>query len=109
MTFICISQLCMLCVQCSSRMITSTTHDMYPITLRTCVIHIRDGKNCHLRAQYVEATLQRTEMSSDEMSSHKDLRPAQMQNTEPDVKRVIEVISGFCFTSCFCFTSVLWC
>ena len=49
----------------------------------------------HLRAQYVEATLQRTEMSSDEVSSHKDLRPAQKQKSEDDVKRVIDAISGF--------------
>ena len=39
-----------------------------------------------LRAQYVEATLQCTEMSFDEMSSHKDLRPAQIQNSEHYVK-----------------------
>lgn len=49
----------------------------------------------HLRVQYVEATLQRTEMSSGEISSHKNLRPAQMQNSEHDVKRVIEAIAGF--------------
>ena len=29
------------------------------------------------------------------MSSHKDLRPAQMQNSEYDVKRVTKAISGF--------------
>ena len=34
-------------------------------------------------------------MSSDEISSHKDLRPAQMQSSEHDVKRVLEAISGF--------------
>lgn len=34
-------------------------------------------------------------MSSDEISSHKDMRPAQMQNSEHDVKRVIEAIVGF--------------
>ena len=33
----------------------------------------------HLRAQYVEATLQRTEMSNDEVSIHKDLRTSQIQ------------------------------
>ena len=49
----------------------------------------------HIRAKYVEATLQRTEMSSDEISSHKDLRPAQMQSSEHDVKRVLEATSGF--------------
>ena len=34
-------------------------------------------------------------MSSDEISSHKDLRPAQMQISERGVKRVLEAISGF--------------
>ena len=54
----------------------------------------------HLRAQYVEATLQRTEMSNDEVSVHKDLRTSQIQNSEQDVKRVIAAISGF--TNPFC-------
>lgn len=34
-------------------------------------------------------------MSSDEISSHKDLRPALMQNSENDVKRLTEAIAGF--------------
>ena len=54
----------------------------------------------HLRAQYVEATLQRTEMSNDEVSVHKDLRTSQIQCSEQDVKRVIAAISGF--TNPFC-------
>ena len=54
----------------------------------------------HLRAQYVEATLQRTEMSNDEVSVHKDLRTSQIQSSEQDVKRVIAAISGF--TNPFC-------
>ena len=54
----------------------------------------------HFRAQYVEATLQRTEMSNDEVSVHKDLRTSQIQNSEQDVKRVIVAISGF--TNPFC-------
>ena len=49
----------------------------------------------HLRAQYVEASLQRTEMSTDELSIHKDMRASQIQNTERDVKLVIQAISGF--------------
>ena len=55
----------------------------------------------HLRAQYVEATLQRTEMSNDEVSVHKDLRTSQIQNSEQYVKRMIAAISGF--TNPFCF------
>ena len=54
----------------------------------------------HLRAQYVEAILQRTEMSNDEVSVHKDLRTSQIQNSEQDFKRVIAAISGF--TNPFC-------
>ena len=54
----------------------------------------------HLRAQYVEATLQRTEMSNDEVSVHKDLRTSQIQNSEQDVKWMIAAISGF--TNPFC-------
>ena len=49
----------------------------------------------HLKAQYVEATVQRTEMSKDDVSVHKDLRTSQIQNSEKDVKRVIGAIAGF--------------
>ena len=49
----------------------------------------------HLRAQYVEASLQRTDMSYDEASVHKDLGVSQIQNSERDVKRVLEAIAGF--------------
>ena len=48
----------------------------------------------HLRAQYVEATLKRTEMSNDEVSVHKDLRTSQIESSEQDVKRVIGAISS---------------
>ena len=53
---------------------------------------VHDSTFC---AQYVEASLQGTEMTYDEISVHKDLRVSQIQNTERDVKRVIEAISGF--------------
>ena len=56
----------------------------------------------HLRAQYVEATLQRTEMSNDEVSVHKDLRTSQIQSSDLDVKRVLASISSFSFTNPFC-------
>ena len=36
----------------------------YAVYYRWCI-------TCHIRAQYVEATLQCTEMSSDEISSHR--------------------------------------
>ena len=49
----------------------------------------------HLRVQYVEATLHRTEMSNDEMSVHKDLRTSQIQSSQQDVKQVIAAISAF--------------
>ena len=49
----------------------------------------------HLRAQYVEVTLQRTEMNNDEVSVHKDLRTSQIESSEQDVKRVIGAISSF--------------
>ena len=54
----------------------------------------------HLRAQYVEATLQRTAKSNDEVSVHKDLRTSQIERSKQDVKRVIAAISGF--TNPFC-------
>ena len=62
---------------------------------RNYAIYYRWCLTRHLRAQYVEASLQQTEMSYDESSVHKDLRVSQIQNSERDVKRVLEVIAGF--------------
>ena len=60
----------------------------YAVYYRWCVTR-------HLRAQYVEASLQHTKMSFDETSIHKDLRVSQIQSTERDVKRLTDAISGF--------------
>ena len=49
----------------------------------------------HLRAEYVEATLECTEMSNDEVSVHKDLRTSQIQSNDQDVKRMMALISSF--------------
>ena len=54
----------------------------------------------HLRAQYVELSLQRTEMSCDEASIQKDLRASKIQSTERDVKMLTDAISGFIYPFC---------
>ena len=54
----------------------------------------------HARAQYVDATLERTEMSNDEVSVQKDLRTSQIQSNDQDVKQVMASISSF--TNPFC-------
>ena len=54
----------------------------------------------HARAQYVDATLERTEMSNDEVSVHKDLRTSQIQSNDQDVKRVMASISSFTYPFC---------
>ena len=53
---------------------------------RNYAAYCRRCKTRHLRAQYVEATSQRTEMSNDEVPIHKDLRTSQIQSSDQDVK-----------------------
>ena len=49
----------------------------------------------HSRAQYVEATLDMTDMTASEGSAHKELRVSQMQNSENNVKKITEAVLGF--------------
>lgn len=49
----------------------------------------------HCRAKYVEATLQTTDMISEESSVHKELQPAQIRDSEANVVKIQEAISGF--------------
>ena len=51
---------------------------------RNCAAYYRWCMTRHLRAQYVEATLQRTEMSNDKVSVHKDLRTSHIESSEQD-------------------------
>ena len=49
----------------------------------------------HSRAKYDEATFDVADMSSNESSTHKELRPSQMKTSESNVKKVVDAISGF--------------
>ena len=54
---------------------------------------------------YAEASLQRAEMGTDEVSLHKDLRASKSHNTEHDVKRVTAAIPVISYVDA---TLILW-
>ena len=49
----------------------------------------------HSRAKYVEAAFNVAEMSSNESSTHKELRPSQMKTSESNFEKVVDTICGF--------------
>jgi len=49
----------------------------------------------HARASYHQATIEMADMDSQDYSSHKDLRPSSIHQSEETVSKVLEAIAGF--------------
>ena len=49
----------------------------------------------HSRVKYVKATFNVADMSSNESSTHKELRPSQMKTSKSNVEKVVDAICGF--------------
>ena len=62
---------------------------------RNCAAYHRWCTTPHSRANYVEATYNVADMSSNKSSAHKELRPSQMKTSESNVKKVVDAICGF--------------
>ena len=49
----------------------------------------------HSRGQYLQATKEMVDMDHTDSSSHKDIRKSEIQHSEADVKKVVDVVSNF--------------